>query len=273
MHRWRRGDGLLVVPLPARSRFRAAALEALLLKEKLLALTELQKVDLELASLKKSHEVFPKSLAEVEKELGAARSALEAERSRVADLERQRSSLEQTIAEEKDKVKKWEARLAEQRSTREYSALAREIDIAKKSNLNMADELVDLVKGLGTAREGLSAHEARFTEARGGLDARVAELKAKMAEAGSQVGELEAKRTRAQEGIEPRLLRRYDAIRKKKLPALAPLRGNTCTGCNMNVPPQLANTLRSTRGTDECPNCHRIIYQPEALEGDAPAAG
>ncbi len=243
------------------------------MKEKLLALTELQKVDLELAALKKSHEIFPRNLAEVEKELGVARSALEAERSRVADLERQRHTLEQTIADEKDKVKKWEARLAEQRSTREYSALAREIDIAKKSNLNMADELVELSKGLASAREGLTAHEATFMATRTDLDARATELKSKMAEAGSQTRELEAKRARAQEGIDPKLLRRYEAIRKKKLPALAALRGSTCTGCNMNIPPQLANTLRNTRGTDECPNCHRIIYQPEALGEDAPSEG
>ncbi|HEX4620762.1 MAG TPA: C4-type zinc ribbon domain-containing protein, partial [Myxococcaceae bacterium] len=40
----------------------------------------------------------------------------------------------------------------------------------------------------------------------------------------------------------------------------------TCQGCNMNVPPQLYNTLRSTLGTDICPSCHRIIYAAEALE-------
>ena len=45
-------------------------------------------------------------------------------------------------------MKKWEARLAEQRSTREYAALAREIDIAKKANLTMAEELVELGKTL-----------------------------------------------------------------------------------------------------------------------------
>src|SRR5256885_12192852 len=49
-----------------------------------------------------------------------------------------------TISEEKDKVKKWEGRLTEQRSTREYSALAREIDIAKKSNLRSEEHTSEL---------------------------------------------------------------------------------------------------------------------------------
>ncbi len=127
-------------------------MEAAILREKLKALAELQKVDLEVASLRKAADVHPRQLAELERELGAARSAIEAERTRVADIERQKTTLEQNISDEKDKVKKWEARLAEQRSTREYSALAREIDIAKKANQTMSDELVELTKTLGAAR-------------------------------------------------------------------------------------------------------------------------
>ena len=73
----------------------------------------------------------------------------------------------------------------------------------------------------------------------------------------------------AASGVDGTLLQRYEVVRKKKLPALVPLRGNSCSGCNMNVPPQPANTLRSTMGTDVCPNCHRIIFVPEALGDEA----
>ena len=101
------------------------------MQEKLKALAELQKVDLEIASLRKAAEIHPKQLAELEKEQAAAKAALEAERGRVLEIEQHKRLLEQNIADEKEKVKKWEARLSEQRSTREYAALAREIDIAR----------------------------------------------------------------------------------------------------------------------------------------------
>src|SRR5579883_987631 len=103
-------------------------------------------MDLEIASLQKSAEVYPKQIGESEKELAAAKSALEAERNRLLDIERQKRTLEQTIQDEKEKVKKWEARLSEQRSTREYAALAREIDIAKKANQTSSEEVVELGK-------------------------------------------------------------------------------------------------------------------------------
>jgi hypothetical protein len=235
------------------------------------ALAELQNVDLEVASLRKAADVHPKQLAELERELGAARSAIEAERTRLADVERQKTALEQNIADEKDKVKKWEQRLAEQRSTREYSALAREIDIAKKANQTMADELVELVKTLGAQREAVKAKEAEFTTRQQTLSGKMTELRGKLAEAEAQVKALEGKRAGVAAAVDANLLRRYETVRKKKLPALVGVVfGGTCQGCNMNVPPQMYNNLRVSLGTDVCPSCHRIIYAVEALQEAAP---
>jgi len=239
------------------------------LREKLKALAELQKVDLEIQSLKKSAEVHPKQVVELEKELAAARSAVEAERSRLADVERQKRSLEQNIQDEKDKVKKWEARLAEQRSTREYAALAREIDIAKKANQTMAEELVELGKTLAAAREAAKAKEQEFAARQDQVGGKIAELKARIEESQGQVKELEEKRGKVAGSVDGTLLKRYDTIRRKRMPALVAVIGGTCQGCNMNVPPQLYNTLLSTLGTDVCPSCHRIICASEALEGPA----
>jgi uncharacterized protein len=239
------------------------------LREKLKALAELQKVDLEVAALRKSADIHPRQIADLERELGAARSAIEAERNRVLDIERQKAALEQNITDEKDKVKKWEARLAEQRSTREYSALAREIDIAKKANLTMAEQLVELTKTLGAAREAIKGKELDFATKQGQLAARMNEIRAKLGSAEGQVKELEGRRAGVAAHVDANLLRRYDSVKKKKLPALVGVVAGTCMGCNMNVPPQLYNQLRTGLGTDVCPSCHRIIYAVEALETPA----
>lgn len=237
------------------------------MREKLQLLAALQKVDLEIAVFRKSAETYPKQIAELEKELGSVRSALDAERGKLDDIERQRSTLEQTITEEKDKVKKWEARLTEQRSTREYSALAREIDIAKKSNVSMAEELTELAKSRGAQLEVVKGKEADFTARAKDLGGKMAELRAKLEEAEAGVRGLEEKRAEAAKGVDANLLRRYDAVRKKRMPAMVPLAPpNTCTGCRMNVPPQLYNTLKTNLSYDTCPSCMRIIHAPEAIE-------
>lgn len=241
------------------------------MREKLKALADLQKVDLEIAALKKANDVHPRQLAELEKELAGARSALEAERNRVADVERQKRTLEQNIQDEKDKVKKWEARLAEQRSTREYSALAREIDIAKKANITQAEELIELGKSLANAREQLAAKETEFTARHDEIQQKIGALREQIASAGEGVKALEGKREDFAKEVDSTLLRRYDVIKKKRLPALAGVVAGACTGCKMKIPPQLYNQLMTVIDTDVCPSCNRIIYAADSV-GPAAAA-
>lgn len=238
------------------------------LREKLLALVALQKVDLEIAALNKSAAEFPKQISELEQQLGAARSATDAERAKLTDLDRQKSTMEQTIVEEKDKVKKWEARLTEQRSTREYSALAREIDIAKKTNLTMAEDLIELGKAQAVQRTAFQAKEVEFLGRTKDLSEKMAALRGKLAAVEAEVKGMGGRRGEAAKKVDADLMRRYEHIKKKKLPAVVAVTApGTCNGCRMNIPAQMYNTLVTVRGSDLCPSCQRIIYAAEALEG------
>lgn len=237
------------------------------MRDKLLALVELQKVDLDIAALKKNAEVYPRETAELEKQLNTAKAAVDAERLKLDQLETQKRTLEQTIAEDKDKVRKWEARLTEQRSTREYSALAREIDIAKKGQLTMAEEAQELGRQAGVQKELVKAKEADFGSRTKDLVDRIDALKGKLAEVEAQVKQIDLKRTDAATKVDERLLRQYDVVRKKRMPALVTVNHpGTCGGCRMNIPPQRFNTLVASKGIDTCPSCTRIIYAAETLE-------
>lgn len=241
------------------------------MRDKLLALAALQKVDLDIAALKKNAESYPREIGDLEKQLQAAKASVDAERARLDELEKHRSTLEQTIVEDKDKVRKWEARLTEQRSTREYSALAREIDIAKKGQQTMSEEVVELGKQATIQRETVKAKDADFQAKTKDLVERIATLKARLAEVEAQVKAIDEKREAAAKEVEAALLRRYDTIRKKRMPAMVAVTPpGTCTGCRMNIRPQHYNTLVASRAIDVCPSCQRMIYAAEALEAPAP---
>ena len=75
------------------------------------------------------------------------------------------------------------------------------------------------------------------------------------------------KRSEAAKTVDERLLRQYDVIRKKRMPALVPVNApGMCSGCRMNIPAQRFNTLVASRGVDTCPACSRMIYAAEVLE-------
>ena len=242
------------------------------MREKLLALNDLQKLDAELAALRKTAESYPVQLEALKKELGAAAAVVQAERARLSELENQRKTLEQNIQDDKEKVKKWEQRLADQRTTREYSALAREIDIAKKATVTMAEEVNELGRQVTLAREAVKAKEAEFSGQNDRIGGQVKELQEKLAAVDGQSRGLEEKRAAAATGVDRELLARYDNVRRKRMPALVPVVAGACQGCRMVVRPQLYNTLRVTLGTDLCPSCGRIIYAAEAVEAPKPAA-
>ena len=227
---------------------------------KLKALEELQKVDLAIQDLQRSGEAFPKRLAELEAELKKFHDAWSAEEARLEDNEKQRNDLSQRLEEEKDKVKKWEARLTEQRTTREYSALAREIDIAKKTNVTLGEELAALGKVREDIEKVASEKGAAYDAKVKTVGAEAESLKKQISEIDGRVAELNAKRAEATKGVDAQLLARYESIRRKRLPALSVVRDGPCTGCRMRIPPQLYNQLLTGLPFDVCRSCARIIY-------------
>ncbi|MFO0594803.1 MAG: C4-type zinc ribbon domain-containing protein [Myxococcaceae bacterium] len=239
----------------------------------MLALAALQKVDLDIAALKKNAEAYPREMSELEKQLATAKAAVDTERTKLDQLEVQKRGLEQTISDEKDKVRKWEARLSEQRSTREYSALAREIDIAKKGQMTMSEDVQELGKQIIIQRDVVKTKEGEFTGKTKDLVDRIDALKAKLAEVESQVKSIDEKRAEAAKAVDGSLLRQYDSVRKKRMPAMVSVAApGTCGGCRMNIPAQRFNQLVASRGIDTCPSCTRMIYAAEVLEDPKPAA-
>ena len=234
--------------------------------DKLKALEDLQKIDVQIAELDRTGSEHPKQLAEIEAQLKTAQAAVDAERARLAEVERQKHQLEEQLAADKERVKKWEGRLSEQRSTREYSALAREIDIAKKQNVTTGEEIVSLAKQAEDLRlvvdERIAAHDGIAREIGGKAGA----IRSALDELASRRRALEEKRHAAAAKVDAAMLRRYDAIKKRRGTAIVPVIGGACKGCNMNVPPQFYNELRATKRIDVCPSCGRMIYAAEAFE-------
>ena len=147
-----------------------------------MALEALQRIDVQIAELLRGGAEHPRKLAELESQLGAARGAVEGERSRLVEIERQKKTLEDQLAADKDKVKKWEARLTEQRSTREYSALAREIDIAKKQNETTQEEIVELARQIEVVQTRVTEREGSFKTAETAIVAQMKETPVALAD-------------------------------------------------------------------------------------------
>ncbi len=243
------------------------------LREKLKALEELQQIDLEAGGVQGEMAAVPVRKTEIQAAVTTAQRAYQAEKTRLEDNERERRQIESLLAMERDKVKKWEGRLGEIKTPREYAALSREIDIAKKTNESQSEQLkqltaaaAELQKGLDISADALSEREMAAKDELEALGRREAEYTAKL-------DDLQARRADAARRVDPGLLAKYENIKRRRAGiAVAPVIGNTCRGCNRNIPPQLGIVLQRADSVETCPNCNRIIYSAEAVNPPPPAA-
>ena len=243
------------------------------LREKLKALEELQQVDVELSGVKAEAEAVPRRRAEIEAAVGEARRAWEAEQDRIAANERERRSQEQVVAMERDKVKKWEGRLAEIRTPREYAALSREIDIAKKTNESVGEQVKQLLALAEELQKGADALQEKLDEREAAAQEELELLATREGEFATRVTALQTRRSELATKVEPALLARYENIRKRRGGiAVTQVVGNTCRGCNRHIPPQMAIVLARANSIENCPNCNRIIYVAEAVSPAPPPA-
>lgn len=234
--------------------------------DKLKALEELQKVDVQILELLRGGKEHPKRLAEIESQLDATRAVVEVERVKLAEIEKQKKTTEEELAAAKDRVKKWEARLTEQRTTREYSALAREVDIAKKQNVTLQETIAELARAAEEVRVLISDKEAAQKDSSDALLKQAQEIRDAMADLAGARKALDTKRAEAAKRVDPAMLRKYDVIRSRRGTAITTIVGGACRGCSMKIPPQLNNELVTTKRIDICPSCGRIIYALEAFE-------
>jgi len=241
------------------------------LREKLRVLEELQQIDLDAHAMRQGLEAIPAERATLEARVKAARKAYDDQKARLEANERERRQVDTLLGMDRDKVKKWEGRLGEIKTPREYAAMSREIDIAKKSNETQSEQAkllsaaaIEIKMALEDSGEALAEVEDAAQAAAEKLDKAVAEAEAKLAA-------LAARRATAATLVDASLLAKYENIRKRRAGvAVAAVIGSTCRGCHRNIPPQLSIVLQRVNTIETCPNCHRIIYSHDAVNPPAP---
>ena len=240
------------------------------LREKLKALEELQQFDLETQEVEKALAAVPGRRAAVEQRVQEARRAYDEQKARLDGNERERRQIETLLSLERDKVKKWEGRLGEIKTPREYAALSREIDIARKTNDSQSEQAKALLEAAGALRAELEKKGELLADAEDATQAQLAGLDKAQADGEARLAELAARRAAAATLVEPTLLGKYEGIKRRRAGvAVCPVVGATCKGCHRNIPPQLSIVLQRADTIETCPSCHRIIYSAAAVNPPA----
>jgi predicted nucleic acid-binding Zn-ribbon protein len=233
-------------------------------RERLDSIERLQTVDLELDEVASALTSGPATIAEREAEVERLQALADAARGAVADQERLRAQAARQFDEEREKVKAWEARLPALKHQREFAALSREIEAAKRTHATADEQMKAVDAALPGLKQALAQREAALTESQELLAAVASRLVGEETALLERRTELEGRRAEAVSHADAELVRKYELARKKgKGRALVQARGGICSGCQRRLPPQLAIKLHSG-AVEVCPGCGRLLTVPPA---------
>ena len=116
------------------------------MKEQLDLLWELQKIDLELKSIKDSQEGYPKEIKRLDEKEKIEKEKIQKEKEKIELLEKERRQKEGHLSLEQEKIKKTEGRMFEVKTNKEYQAFLTEIETLKGANSREEEEILQLLE-------------------------------------------------------------------------------------------------------------------------------
>ena len=245
------------------------------MNQKLFPLVELQKFDLRIIEITDQRRKIPDRLHIAETPLREAAQLLKDTTAAVEALVKERRSHEKDLEAHEAQTEKMKSRLSELKTNKEYQAHLFEIELSNKKRGDFEEKILlcmekidQLQRTAKEAQEKVTAAEKVFTQEKQALDEQERTLAAELAQ-------LEAQQREAAAQVDKGLLERYAQLKaSRKDHALAAVRDGICSGCRLQIPPQLIAEVKRSEDLHVCPYCRRMLYwEGEAGEPSSQAGG
>jgi predicted nucleic acid-binding Zn-ribbon protein len=224
-------------------------------------LAELQGIDLKIDSFKGEREGMVQEQDQLDSRVAEAESGIALKKAELTSVEEEKLGLEEGLALEVENISRSEGRIKEIKTQKEYQAVSKEITAARKQKAEIEEQILQKI--------------GRIEEMKGEISGLAENLELLQGNVAEQKGEIQAKIDRLDEGIvsdtsareeivkgfSSSVIRRYTMLREQRRGlAVAEARDGSCLGCNMNLPPQLYNSLFRCDDLITCPHCQRMLF-------------
>ena len=235
------------------------------MRNQLELLWELQKIDLDLKSIKEERDRYPKEMKKLDENQNIEKERIQKERERIESLEKERRQKEGHLNLEQEKIKRAEGRMFEVKTNKEYRALLSEIDTLKEANSREEEEILQVMDEIDELKKNLSKREKEMAITLGKIEAERKMIQERMTQ-GDMVWKRQMERREIlSKQIESKLFKLYNTLKEKRQGVgVVRVKHETCQGCFVNIPPQMFIEVQKNNALIRCPNCNRILY----WEGD-----
>ncbi|PYE56453.1 zinc ribbon domain-containing protein [Deinococcus yavapaiensis] len=228
-------------------------------------LHEVQQLDLQLDELTAGERDVPETLRSARGEQERINNALEDAEIELEGVEKNVRRLESDLATTKDQ-------LARTRAEQDKNAFDAKAQVQYQNRIQqLGDRVTETEEGLSPLYERRSTLEATRQALRGqhrDLRPRIGALEqddeARVGALREQARKIREERDQLASGVESRLLKEYELIRKQKRGlGLVEVQGGRCSGCNMQLPVTVQQRAATGKlPAVKCPSCGRFLYKP-----------
>ncbi len=203
----------------------------------------------------------PKRMQEMDAAVEQLRERVDRGKGVVEEFEKERRRKEKELETDKEKIKKFESKLYEVKTNKEYQALLKEIESAKQINDKTEEEILVLMEKTEEFKKDyeVAAKELVKLESESGVERK--KLEDELRSIGTVVSDLKATRDTLLGMVDEDLKTTYSTlIERRDGLAVVNVRNGVCLGCFMSIPPQLFIEATKNRQLILCPSCNRIFY-------------
>ncbi len=231
------------------------------LKDLLEDLIALQNVEIEIYKAEEGLREIPQEVSEIESIISARKKSLDIVDEEIASYEERKAPLEAELKENQAILDAADARIKRIKTNKEYLALQREIDLAKKRKADLEEQVLSIMEKIEKKMVDRERIQHSFKSDKVILDEKKKKLTSQMKELEAILSEYKGKDKSLRKTVDASLLSKYDRIkRSKKGLAVVECFDGVCKGCHMHIPPQLFNELVRGDRLITCPACQRILF-------------
>jgi uncharacterized protein len=231
------------------------------LEEELRTIYEAQKLDIKIIESERKMVLAPHKFDAMNRETEEIKQKVEQEKGIMEELEKERKKKEKELDVEKEKIKKFESRLYEVKTNKEYQALLKEIETAKQSTDKIEEEIIALMEKVEELKNDFEKSSIFLKKREKEIEEERLRLEKEISSIDKTIAGLKETRDKLLVTVSGELRSTYTMlIEKRNGVAVVNVRNDVCLGCFMNIPPQLYIEVTKNNRLILCPSCNRILF-------------
>lgn len=223
----------------------------------------LQDRDIRRLALEAQLKAVPSDIALVERDINAEKQAIESAKAELKDLETKKKGIENDIGSAEDTLGKYKTQQISVRKNDEYQALGHQIETVQTQIGDLEGRELEIMYSIDSARKRFSEAEAVLKSNIAVHEARIRTLREREANLAAELKTAQAQAAAARAPVAPALLRIYDRVAARGMPAVVPIRASKCGGCHLKVSSEIESAARGHSPDGQppvCDQCGRLVY-------------